>query len=76
MAAATERYWAILDSESMLPAIDSMVDTSDYVPDEEVIKAGIVYTFNSANGTKASGLSFLSAIDFSIQTMLYHLLNL
>ncbi|MCM1044210.1 MAG: hypothetical protein NC417_01760 [Candidatus Gastranaerophilales bacterium] len=41
MAATTERFWAILDSESMPPAFDGVVDTSDYVPDEEAIKAGI-----------------------------------
>lgn len=37
--AATEKFWAILDGEGMPPEFDGVVDTSDYVPDEEAIKA-------------------------------------
>ena len=39
--AATEKFLAILDSGEMPPEFDGVVDTSDYVPDEEAIKAGI-----------------------------------
>lgn len=41
MAATTEGFWAILDSESMPPAFDGVVDISDYVLNEEATKAGI-----------------------------------
>ena len=41
MDATTGRYWAILDSGEMPPEFDGVFDTSDYVPDEEAIKAEI-----------------------------------
>ena len=38
--AAAEKIW-ILDEEGMPPEFNGVVDTSDYVPDEEAIKAAI-----------------------------------
>lgn len=38
MAATTEKVW-MLDGWGMPPEFDGVVDTSDYVPDEEAIKA-------------------------------------
>lgn len=37
---AAEKIW-ILDEEGMLPEFNGVVDTSDYVPDEEAIKAAM-----------------------------------
>ncbi|MCM1569357.1 MAG: hypothetical protein NC081_07920 [Roseburia sp.] len=39
--AATEKFWAILDGAGMPPEFDGVVDTSDYVPDEEAVKAAM-----------------------------------
>ncbi len=38
--AAAEKIW-ILDEEGMPPEFNGVVDTSDYVPDEEAIKAAM-----------------------------------
>lgn len=38
MAAAAEKFW-MLDGGGMPPEFDGVIDTSDYVPDEEAIKA-------------------------------------
>lgn len=40
MAAAAEKIW-MLDGGGMPPEFDGVVDTSDYVPDEEAIKAAM-----------------------------------
>lgn len=37
---AAEKIW-ILDEEGMPPEFNGVVDTSDYVPDEEAIKAAM-----------------------------------
>jgi len=39
--AATEKFQAILDGGGMPPEFDGVVDTSDYVPDEEAVKAAM-----------------------------------
>ena len=39
--AATEKFLAILDSGEMPPEFDGVVDTSDYVPDEEAVRAAM-----------------------------------
>ncbi len=38
--AAAEKIW-ILDEEGMPPEFNGVVDTSDYVPDEEAIQAAM-----------------------------------
>lgn len=38
--AAAEKIW-VLDEEGMPPEFNGVVDTSDYVPDEEAIKAAM-----------------------------------
>ncbi len=38
--AAAEKIW-ILDEEGMPPEFNGVVDTSDYIPDEEAIKAAM-----------------------------------
>lgn len=38
--AVAEKIW-ILDEEGMPPEFNGVVDTSDYVPDEEAIKAAM-----------------------------------
>lgn len=38
--AAAEKIW-ILDEEGMPPEFNGVVDTCDYVPDEEAIKAAM-----------------------------------